>query len=183
MDRRAQLSGTQFHAPDAAWRQRLLLSLQSGAGGRRHRRNLQARASGFVDRRPALGMRRYPRRARYAETREADGCEGQSQAREDGARHVVPPVRTARAGGGVERGLPHGRIGPKEHLTPMITPAGARDFILASTVLQAPPHVPEIQLHLAHEAHDLWHKTEEELEEAGLPPPFWAFAWAGGQGL
>lgn len=65
----------------------------------------------------------------------------------------------------------------------MITPAGARDFILANTVLQAPPHVPEIRLHLAHEAHDLWHKTEEELEEAGLPPPFWAFAWAGGQGL
>lgn len=38
-------------------------------------------------------------------------------------------------------------------------------------------------LHLASEAHDLWLKTEEELEEIGLPPPFWAFAWAGGQGL
>ena len=47
----------------------------------------------------------------------------------------------------------------------------------------APPHVPEIRLHLASEAHDLWLKTEEELEEIGLPPPFWAFAWAGGQGL
>src|SRR5687768_1492751 len=47
----------------------------------------------------------------------------------------------------------------------------------------APPHVPEIRLHLADEAHDLWLKTEEELEEIGLPPPFWAFAWAGGQGL
>src|SRR5690606_35768198 len=58
-----------------------------------------------------------------------------------------------------------------------------RNFILANTILQAPPHVPEIQLYLAHEAHELWHKTEEELEEAGLPPPFWAFAWAGGQGL
>lgn len=47
----------------------------------------------------------------------------------------------------------------------------------------APPHVPELRLHLASEAHDLWLKTEEELEEIGLPPPFWAFAWAGGQGL
>ena len=47
----------------------------------------------------------------------------------------------------------------------------------------APPHVPEIRLHLADEAHELWLKTEEELAEIGLPPPFWAFAWAGGQGL
>ncbi|XUX12904.1 methyltransferase [Aminobacter sp. BA135] len=46
-----------------------------------------------------------------------------------------------------------------------------------------PPHVPEVALHLADEAHDLWHRTEEELSEIGLPPPFWAFAWAGGQGL
>lgn len=40
-----------------------------------------------------------------------------------------------------------------------------------------------MRLHLASEAHELWLKTEEELEEIGLPPPFWAFAWAGGQGL
>ncbi|MBB4568140.1 class I SAM-dependent methyltransferase [Rhizobium leucaenae] len=56
-------------------------------------------------------------------------------------------------------------------------------FIRANTSLTAPPHVPEIRLHLASEAHDLWLKTEEELEAIGLPPPFWAFAWAGGQGL
>ena len=43
--------------------------------------------------------------------------------------------------------------------------------------------MPEIRLHLADEAHDLWLKTEDELDEIGLPPPFWAFAWAGGQGL
>ena len=57
------------------------------------------------------------------------------------------------------------------------------NFILANTALMAPPHVPEIVLHLADEAHDLWLKTEQELQEIGLPPPFWAFAWAGGQGL
>ena len=56
-------------------------------------------------------------------------------------------------------------------------------FILDNTSVMVPPHVPEIRLHLADEAHDLWLKTEEELEAIGLPPPFWAFAWAGGQGL
>lgn len=58
-----------------------------------------------------------------------------------------------------------------------------RAFIRANTALIAPPHVPEIELHLADEAHDLWHRTEAELEAIGLEPPFWAFAWAGGQGL
>jgi predicted nicotinamide N-methyase len=60
-------------------------------------------------------------------------------------------------------------------------PAAA--FILANTVLQPPPHVPEIRLHLADEALPLWQKTEDELTEAGLPLPYWAFAWAGGQAL
>lgn len=58
-----------------------------------------------------------------------------------------------------------------------------RRFVLANTLLQSPPHVPEIQLYLADEAHDLWHRTEDELTTIGLPPPFWAFAWAGGQGV
>ncbi|WJR69268.1 methyltransferase [Neorhizobium sp. CSC1952] len=58
-----------------------------------------------------------------------------------------------------------------------------RTFILENTDLMRPPHVPEIRLHLASEADELWLKTEEDLEELGLPPPFWAFAWAGGQGL
>ncbi|QCI96827.1 class I SAM-dependent methyltransferase [Agrobacterium larrymoorei] len=57
------------------------------------------------------------------------------------------------------------------------------EFIRSNTSVMSPPHVPEIRLHLASEAHELWLKTEEELEEIGLPPPFWAFAWAGGQGL
>ncbi|RWI90883.1 methyltransferase [Mesorhizobium sp.] len=64
-----------------------------------------------------------------------------------------------------------------------LTPKNARTFILDNTALMAPPHVPEVLLHLADEAHDLWLRTEEELAEIGLPPPFWAFAWAGGQGL
>ena len=43
--------------------------------------------------------------------------------------------------------------------------------------------MPEIQLHLASEVVPLWRKTEEELAEIGVPPPYWAFAWAGGQAL
>lgn len=64
-----------------------------------------------------------------------------------------------------------------------LTPDKAAGFIRANTAPAAPPHVPEIVLNLADEAHELWHRTEEELEAIGLPPPFWAFAWAGGQGL
>ncbi|WP_198292725.1 methyltransferase [Mesorhizobium sp. STM 4661] len=81
----------------------------------------------------------------------------------------------------MERGLPHGR--PDAGSVTALTPDSAKKFILDSTALMAPPHVPEILLHLADEAHDLWQRTEDELTEIGLPPPFWAFAWAGGQGL
>ena len=63
------------------------------------------------------------------------------------------------------------------------TAAGRRDFIVANTRLQRPPHVREIQLHLADEITPIWKLTEEALQEIGLPPPFWAFAWAGGQAL
>jgi predicted nicotinamide N-methyase len=57
------------------------------------------------------------------------------------------------------------------------------DFITAQTEILSPPLVPEVELHLAHESVPLWQKTEEELGEMGLAPPFWAFAWAGGQAL
>lgn len=55
--------------------------------------------------------------------------------------------------------------------------------IRAHTRLLPVPHAPEIALHVAEEATELWQKTEEELATIGLPPPFWAFAWAGGQAL
>jgi predicted nicotinamide N-methyase len=56
-------------------------------------------------------------------------------------------------------------------------------FIRRNAAVLAPPLTPEIRLHLAHEATELWELTEEELERTGLPPPYWAFAWAGGQAL
>jgi predicted nicotinamide N-methyase len=58
-----------------------------------------------------------------------------------------------------------------------------RAFILENTRLQPPPHTPELVLHLADEITPIWTLTEEALAEIGLPPPFWAFAWAGGQAL
>ena len=59
----------------------------------------------------------------------------------------------------------------------------AAAFVRDNTILQAPSLIPEIRLYLADEALPLWQKTEDELSRSGLPPPFWAFAWAGGQAL
>ena len=56
-------------------------------------------------------------------------------------------------------------------------------FVRANTLLAAPPLVPEITLHLATEVTPLWQATEAVLEQQQLPPPYWAFAWAGGQAL
>ncbi|MCB1426351.1 MAG: methyltransferase [Notoacmeibacter sp.] len=90
----------------------------------------------------------------------------------------------------MDGGLPHGRSGWQNAEAALTVPASmrlqpdtARGFILANTARHHPPHVPEIALRLADEAYGLWRRTEEELAEMGLPPPFWAFAWAGGQGL
>ncbi|WP_200935060.1 methyltransferase [Brevundimonas sp. Leaf363] len=58
-----------------------------------------------------------------------------------------------------------------------------RSFILANTRLQPVSHTPEISLWLADEVTPIWRLTEAELGEMGVPPPFWAFAWAGGQAL
>lgn len=56
-------------------------------------------------------------------------------------------------------------------------------FIRDNTRLIAPPLVPEIRLHLAEESLPIWQRTEEELGAMNVPPPYWAFAWAGGQAL
>lgn len=56
-------------------------------------------------------------------------------------------------------------------------------FIRANTRLSAPRLIPEIVLHQADKLLPLWRATEPELAAMGLPPPYWAFAWAGGQAL
>ena len=56
-------------------------------------------------------------------------------------------------------------------------------FVRRNTAITAPPLIPEIRLHLATEITPIWQATEETLARSALPPPFWAFAWAGGQAL
>ncbi|MGP1256999.1 MAG: class I SAM-dependent methyltransferase [Kiloniellales bacterium] len=56
-------------------------------------------------------------------------------------------------------------------------------FVTTQTAIETAPLVPEISLRLASEVVPLWQATESELEALGLPPPYWAFAWTGGQAL
>ena len=65
----------------------------------------------------------------------------------------------------------------------MMDAAARRDFIRVSTRWLPAPLVPEISLWLADDVTTLWQKTEDEMSQIGLPPPYWAFAWAGGQAL
>ena len=67
--------------------------------------------------------------------------------------------------------------------SPRREPADWVDFIRANTRLLSPPLVPEIKLHLAEESLPIWQRTEDELGEMNVPPPYWAFAWAGGQAV
>ena len=57
------------------------------------------------------------------------------------------------------------------------------EFVQRNTAITAPPLVPEMRLHLATEVTPIWHATEQSLVRNALPPPYWAFAWAGGQAL
>ena len=61
--------------------------------------------------------------------------------------------------------------------------SGRDGFIRDNTILASAPHVPEIQLYLATEITPIWQATETWLKENNVAPPFWAFAWPGGQAL
>lgn len=67
--------------------------------------------------------------------------------------------------------------------TPPSSPEQRRSFIQAQTTLVSPPLTPEIRLHLATEITPIWEATEATLAADNLPPPYWAFAWPGGQAL
>jgi predicted nicotinamide N-methyase len=64
-----------------------------------------------------------------------------------------------------------------------IGPEAAADFIRANTAVAAPAILPELKLYLASEITPIWEATEAVLAAANVDPPFWAFAWAGGQAL
>ncbi|MBI4968284.1 MAG: methyltransferase [Rhodospirillales bacterium] len=57
------------------------------------------------------------------------------------------------------------------------------DFVRRHTELASPPLCPGLKLHLATQVTPLWEATEASLAESGLPPPYWAFAWPGGQAI
>ena len=62
--------------------------------------------------------------------------------------------------------------------------AASAEFIRSCTSIAAPPLIPEITLHLSNdEPTVLWEHTERETGRADLPPPFWAYPWAGGIAL
>ena len=61
-----------------------------------------------------------------------------------------------------------------------ISPA---EFVLAHTSVRRPPFVPEVRLHLADDSVALWEETQVAVDHGQVPPPFWAFVWAGGQAL
>jgi predicted nicotinamide N-methyase len=58
-----------------------------------------------------------------------------------------------------------------------------RSFVFKNTRLQRLLFVPEVQLHLGEEITPLWRLIQDEQEEADAPPPYWAFAWVGGQAV
>jgi predicted nicotinamide N-methyase len=62
-------------------------------------------------------------------------------------------------------------------------PSSPADFIRANTLIASPPLVPELRLHLATEITPIWQASEDTLARGQVPPPFWAFPWAGGQAL
>ena len=57
------------------------------------------------------------------------------------------------------------------------------EFLRAHTTLAHAPLVPEIALHLATEITPIWQASEDWLQRHGVEPPFWAFAWPGGQAI
>ncbi len=59
----------------------------------------------------------------------------------------------------------------------------AQQIILTSTELRPVALVPEIRLYQASEPIGVWRRTELATGRTDLDPPFWAFAWAGGQAL
>jgi predicted nicotinamide N-methyase len=91
-----------------------------------------------------------------------------------GSRGVKP------AGYLVDRGIAQERTNRKGSRALSMNPA---IFVRRNTAVTAPPLLPEIRLHLATEVTPIWQASEESLARGAVPPPFWAFAWVGGQAL
>jgi predicted nicotinamide N-methyase len=64
-----------------------------------------------------------------------------------------------------------------------VTPEAAASFVATQTTIDRAPLVPELMLHLASEITPIWQASEASLARQGVEPPYWAFAWPGGQAL
>jgi predicted nicotinamide N-methyase len=64
-----------------------------------------------------------------------------------------------------------------------VTPDERRAFIAAHTEVHATPFVPEVRLHIGGPAMPLWEAAFHADDRLPVPPPYWAWPWAGGQAL
>ena len=64
-----------------------------------------------------------------------------------------------------------------------MTPAERQSFIVANTNASAAPLVPEITLRTGGLSMPLWEAAALSDTRPAVPPPYWAWAWAGGQAL
>ena len=95
-------------------------------------------------------------------------------------------VRRVRYGDGRR----HGRRGPGPSQACPVDrrandrgPEARRRFIVAHTRLEPCPFVPEVRLHVGGEAMPLWEAAALADPRLPVPPPYWAWPWAGGQVL
>jgi predicted nicotinamide N-methyase len=64
-----------------------------------------------------------------------------------------------------------------------VKPLTAAEQVRLATVVDVPLLVPSVRLHLVTPQSPLWLANEAEAEAQGIPMPYWAFAWPGGQAL
>ena len=64
-----------------------------------------------------------------------------------------------------------------------MTPDQRRTFIADHTTIGPAPFVPEVRLHMGGLAMSLWEAAALADERLPVPPPYWAWPWAGGQAL
>ena len=93
-----------------------------------------------------------------------------------GRRLCRPRYAVAGAGDILVPGLP-------ARCEQLMSSDGHAAFVAANCGLRPVPEVPEISLYAADDAFSLWEAVEREVGQPDQPPPFWAFAWPGGQAL
>jgi predicted nicotinamide N-methyase len=131
-----------------------------------------------------VGTRRQGTQAGAARGRHQQPAGGDAAVRRPMSAAGQPPPPPHPAGTGTGTGTDTGTdIDADADADADAAAARAGDFVRAHTVRGHAPLVPEIALHLAGEITPIWQATEAWLAERNVDPPFWAFAWPGGQAL